>query len=161
MGHGTSKGFIDNQFQQRVDQLEDKAKNFSEHFRNHNTYREWHVPRELTDPLDVPSLHVPAWERNDINKVYAEDIIGKYGDNSGTGGDALAMKWQADYMAIEERAFRTRHASAARCAAMAHGRLDAHGRRGKSLFSFLVDGVDNALKAGSKTGSGAPTNAIA
>lgn len=154
MGHPQSPGkaVIDGKFQQRITELENKARNFSQHFRNHNTYREWHVPKELNDPLDVPSLHVPAWERNPINQLYSEEIVGKWGDEAGSTGDATAMKWQADYMAVEERAFRTRHASMIRCAAMAHGRLDGHGQQGQSLFSFFRDGVQTAIDFGRETG---------
>lgn len=155
MGHpqNPGKATIDSKFQQRITELENKARNFSQHFRNHNTFREWHVPKELADPLDVPSLHVPAWERNEINKLYSEEIVGKWGDQSGSAGDATAMNWQADYMAVEERAFRTRHASMIRCAAMAHGRLDGHGQQGQSLFSFLRDGIQTAIDFGRETGA--------
>lgn len=150
MGHPDSPGkaVIDRRFQRRIEELEKKARNFSEHFRNHNTYREWHVPKELADPLDVPSLHVPAWERNPINKLYSEEIVGQWGDAAGSHGDAHAMKWQADYMAMEERAFRTRHASMIRCASFLHGRLDGHGQQGKSLFTFFKEGVQTAIDFG-------------
>lgn len=146
------KGIVDGKFEERIKELEKKARNFADHFRNHTTYREWHVPKEFNDPLDVPSLHVPAWERNNINKLYSEEIVGKWGKDAGSHGDAQAMKWQADYMALEERAFRTRHASMIRCASLAHGRLDGHGQVGKSLFTFLKEGVETAIAFGAKKG---------
>lgn len=152
MGHpdNPGKAVIDGKFSQRIEELETKARDHADHFRNHNTYRKWHVPPEFNDPLDVPSLHVPAWERNPINQLYSEEIVGKWGDQAGSHGDAHAMKWQADYMAIEERAFRTRHASMIRCASFAHGRLDGHGQQGQSLFTFFKDGVQTAIDFGSK-----------
>ena len=66
MGHPKkpNKAIIDPKFSARIDALEQKARNFADHFRHHNTYREWHVPADFVDPLDVPALHVPAWDRN-------------------------------------------------------------------------------------------------
>jgi hypothetical protein len=152
MGHPDSPGkaVVDGKFAQRIEELEKKARDHADHFRDHNTYRKWHVPPTFNDPLDVPSLHVPAWERNPINQLYSEEIVGKWGDDAGSHGDAHAMKWQADYMTTEERAFRTRHASMIRCASFAHGRLDGHGQQGQSLFTFFKDGVQTAIDFGSK-----------
>jgi len=150
MGHpkGGPKGKVDPQFKKRIEELEKKARNFADHFRNHTRYREWHMPKEVKDPLDVPSLHNPVWDRNDINRTYSEDVVDKTGDKSGSVGDAQAMMWQADFMAVEERAFRTRHASMIRCASLAHGRLDGHGRTGLSIFTFLKEGVQTAIDFG-------------
>jgi hypothetical protein len=152
MGHPDSPGkaIVDGKFEERIKELEEKARDHAEHFRNNTNFRKWHVPPEFNDPLDVPSLHVPAWERNNINQLYSEEIVGKWGDDAGSHGDAQAMKWQADYMAAEERAFRTRHASMIRCAAHAHGRLDGHGQQGQSLFTFFKEGVQTAIDFGSK-----------
>lgn len=150
MGHpkGGPKAKIDPKFEERIKELEKKAKNFSEHFRNHTKYREWHTPKEVTDLLDVPSIDNPTWDRNNINELYSEKIVGQAGDKAGSFGDAQAMKWQADFMTVEERAFRTRHASFVRCASLAHGRLDGHGKEQKSIFSFFKDGVQSAIKLG-------------
>lgn len=152
MGHpdGGPKAEVDPMFEDRINELEKKAKNFSEHFRNHTKYREWHTPKAVKDPLDVPSLHNPTWERNNLNITYSEDIVGKPGDQAGSFGDAMATKWQIDFMAVEERAFRTRHASMIRCASLAHGRLDGHGKIKKGVFSFLKDGVQTAIDFGAK-----------
>lgn len=152
MGHPDQlpKAVLDGAFLKRISDLEEKARDHADHFRDHTTYRKWHVPKTFNDPLDVPSLHVPAWERNPINKRYSEEIVGKWGDDAGSHGDAHAMKWQADYMTMEERAFRTRHASMIRCASFAHGRLDGHGQQGESLFTFFKEGVQTAIDFGSK-----------
>jgi hypothetical protein len=152
MGHPTSgaKAKVDPKFEDRIKDLEKRAKDFSEHFRNHTKYRKWHTPEKVTDILDVPSIDNPTWDRNDLNQTYSEKIVGKYGDEAGTFGDAMATKWQIDFMAVEERAFRTRHASFIRCAAHAHGRLDGHGQQDKSIFSFLKDGVQAAIDFGAK-----------
>ena len=98
--------------------------------------------------LDVPGLDNPAWDRNNINRIYAADVLGGPGKSGGTTGDLIAMKWQADFMAQEERAFRMRHASYARCAAFMNGRLDGHGIQKLGIFSFLKDGVQSFISAG-------------
>ena len=153
MAHGTSKGVIDGKFQARIDDLESKAQKIAEQFRTYSTYREWHMPEGIGDPLDVPSLDKPAWDRNGINQKYSNDILSRgSGRKAGTVGDLIAMKWQADFMAAEERAFRTRHASLVRCAAFAHGRMNGHGQKGKSVFSFFKDAVQEHIDAGKATG---------
>lgn len=152
MAHGSSKGKVDGKFQKRIDDLEQKAEKAKTMFRDHGTYREWWTPDGVKDPLDVPSLHNPNWDRNSINQLYSDTILKGHSKSSGTVGDLIAMKWQADFMAVEERAFRTRHASLVRCAALAHGRLDGHSQKQKSVFSFLKDSVQHAIDEGAKTG---------
>jgi hypothetical protein len=151
MGHGTTKGQVDPSFTARVNDLETKANKMATQFKTQNDYRNWHMPDTTGDPLDVPSLHNPAWDRNSINQLYCVDILAGPGRKGGTVGDLIAMKWQADFMAAEERAFRTRHASLIRCATIAHGRLNGHGTAGKSIFSFLKDAVQAHIDAGAQT----------
>ena len=124
-------------------------------FQSLNGWRPWHTPDEMQgrDLLDVPSLHNPCWDRNNINSLYSEDILAGPGKMGGTSGDLIAMKWQADFMATEERAFRLRHASLPRCAAMMHGRLNGHSRAGVSVFSFLKQGVENYIDGGRSHGA--------
>lgn len=152
MAHGKPKGKIDPAFQARVDDLEDKARKIADQFKTYSGFREWHTPKDVKDPLDVPSIHNPTWNRNSINQLYSNDILAGEGTSGGTVGDLIAMKWQADFMAVEERAFRTRHATLARCAAIAHGRLDGHGQKGESVFSFLKDAIKAHIAAGAKGG---------
>lgn len=153
MGHGVKKGQVDSQFENRVSDLEAAAKNMADHFRKFDSYRLWHMPKNTGNPLDVPALHMPAWERNKINELYSETILAGTGAESGTCGDLIAMKWQADFMAVEERAFRVRHASYARCAALMHGRIKGHGTNKTGIFSFLKDGVQTFIDLGGLTGS--------
>jgi hypothetical protein len=149
MGHGTKRGIVDEKFKARITDLETKAKNMAEQFQNQNTYRLWHMPTKAPDPLDVPGLHTDTWDRNNINQTYSETILSGTGKKSGTVGDLIAMKWQADFMAAEERAFRTRHASYARCATLAHGRLKGHGAaNGNGIFSFLRKTIDTYIAMG-------------
>jgi hypothetical protein len=152
MGHGTKKGVVDGQFIKRVSDLEKKADKAKTHFRDHGGYREWWTPDGVVDPLDVPSLHEPNWQRNNINQIYSDSILTNSDQAAGTTGDLFAMKWQADFMAVEERAFRTRHASFVRCASLAHGRLDGHSIPVKGVFGHLKSTIDKALEEGAKTG---------
>lgn len=150
MGHpNTGGGKVDAAFSKRISDLEQKAQKISSAFRN-QSYMEWHMPDEVQDPLDVPSLD-KAWARNSINQEY-DKLVGKQADASGSVGGAAAMKMQADFLAVEERAFRTRHASFVRCAAMAHGRLDGHGKTSRGIFSFIKDGIQSKIDLGNKTG---------
>lgn len=156
MAHGVSKGFVAGAFSSRIDELEATARELAEQFRNLDTYRPWAVPSVFAtsqrDILDVPSLDEPAWNRNEINQAYSEQIMAGPGSQGGTVADLTAMKWQADFMAVEERAFRLRHASYTRCAAHMHGRLDGHGKENVSVFSFLRDGVKSIINAGQAHG---------
>jgi hypothetical protein len=153
-GTGTTKGQVDGKFEARVDQLEQRAKKMSELARTYlSGWRPWHTPDELKtkELLDTPGIHMPSWDRNNINQIYSESVLAGPGKEGGTTGDLIAMKWQADFMAVEERAWRTRHASYARCMAFMHGRLDGHGKPKISVFSFLKDGVQSHIDAGGKS----------
>lgn len=157
MGHGTSKGVVDDTFKARVSELEEGARALANQFRRLDTHRPWMIPKVFLeaerDTLDVPALDEPAWNRNNINRVYSEDAFKGPGDEGGTVGDLAAMKWQADFMAVEERAFRLRHASYARCASLMHGRLDGHGKANSGIFSFLRGGVEALIAAGKANGA--------
>jgi hypothetical protein len=149
-GIGSSRGQVDGKFTARVNQLEDRAGQMATSFRYQSDAREWHTPEELKDKdlLDVPNLHEPSWNRDGINQTYSMSVLAGPGKQGGTTGDLIAMKWQADFMATEERGWRLRHASLIRCACFMHGRLDGHSRPQKSVFSFLKDGVQSHINAG-------------
>lgn len=154
MAHGTSKGQIDRTFSTRIDQLENVAQAAAAQFYDYDGFRRWATPDEMKDRdlLDVPGLHEPAWNRDEINKKYSNEVLNGPGPEGGTAGDLIAMKAQADFMAVEERAFRARHASLVRCCAHMHSRLDGHGQIGRGIFSFLRDGVQNAINKGRSHG---------
>jgi hypothetical protein len=150
MAHGTPKGVVDDKFKDRIKDLEDYARSCAEQIKTWSEPRKWATPEKMKDRdlLDVPSLHDPCWDRNNINRIYSEQILNDYGDKGGTVGDLIAMKWQADFMAVEERAFRLRHASMARCMAVAHGRLDGHGITEHGIFSYLRRTVQAYIDTG-------------
>ena len=153
MSHGTQKGEIDGVFQTRIDELETAAEKIAQSFKNgYSDFRVWHTPTAVKDLLDPKSLDNPAWNRFNINSLYSEQILRGPGEKGGTCGDLIAMKTQNDFLAVEERAFRLRHASYARCACMMHGRFDGHGKKGKSVFSFLKNTLEAAIQAGGVSG---------
>lgn len=158
MGHGTPKASIDSGFTARITELEENARKLAEQFRAFSKPRPWNMPTALKtrDLLDVPALHVDGWDRDPLNRMYSETVLSGPDKAGGTVGDLIGIKWQIDFMAVEERAFRLRHASYARCAALAHGRLDGHGRTQAGIFSYLQDSVKNVLHLGAA--HGAPDN---
>lgn len=157
MGHGVTKGVVDDKFIARTTELEECARTLANQFRTLDNYRPWTMPKVFVDDkrdvLDVSALDEPSWNRNTINYTYSEQVMGGPGSQGGTVGDLIGMKWQADFMAVEERAFRTRHASYSRCAAFMHGRLQGHGKENRGVFSFLRDGVKNFIEAGRAHGA--------
>lgn len=163
MGQSTPKGKVDSKFEDRISDLETQAQKISQAFKEVSRPRPWHTPEKMKDRdlLHVPSLHNPCWDRNDINKTYSEDVLKAPGKEGGTVGDLIAMKWQADFMAAEERAFRLRHATLVRCACVAHGRLDGHGQQGKGIFSFFKNAVQSHIDVARANGRpAAPTGDI-
>jgi hypothetical protein len=154
MAHGVKKGKIDPAFSGRIDDLERVAREQSEQFRRQNSVRPWHTPESMKDRdlLDVPNLHEPAWNRDELNKTYAQDVVSTDQNSRGTHGDVMALKLQIDFMAEEERAWRVRHATPVRCAAVAHGRLHGHGVANGSVFSDISKTADTFLVLGGFTG---------
>lgn len=155
MAHGTPRGKVDDTFQQRIADLETQAREQSEQFRQNSGTRPWHVPTSMATKslLDVPNLHVPAWDRDALNRNYSTEILSLTPSAVGTGGDLAGVKKQIDFMAVEERAWRLRHASLPRCAALMHGRLAMHGISNAGVFSIVRNVVQNHLLDGQNPGS--------
>jgi hypothetical protein len=130
--------------------LRQKAQKMCHNFRYQNDLRPWHTPPELADNdlLIVEGMHNPAWDRNEINQVYSSNVLAGGGKKGGTTGDLIAMKWQADFLAVEERAWRMRHMSLVRGAAMMHSRLDGHSNDNAGMFKKLEDVIQRYIDAG-------------
>lgn len=154
MPHGKSKGKIDDVFKDRVDALEDVARSTADSFKKNyaqDNYRKWATPKAVADLLHTPSMHMPAWDRYKINELYSSEILNGSPTNGGTCADLIAMKAQNDFLAAEERAFRLRHASYSRCAALMHGRFDGQGKKGLSVFSFVKTSIEHIIVQGKKS----------
>lgn len=159
MGHGTTRSSLAPEFQARIADLGRKALKMAEYFRNHNTTRPWHTPDSMkkSDLLDVPALHEPAWNRNIANENYVKDVLLSEAA-TGTHGDLISLSSQIDFMAVEERAWRARHATFVRCAAHAHGRLNGHGNAEAGVFALIKNAADNnRLRGASTRGAGEAT----
>lgn len=149
MAHGKKKAEVLSSFDKRVAELSETARLWAECLRNGQP-KKWFIPAGLKEPLDVPQLSVPAWERNDINQKYSVEVCGDPQD-PGTRADIMSLKWQADFMATEERAFRTRHASLPRCVAAAHGRLSGHGNATGGVFTQIKQSARGVIDIGGQS----------
>lgn len=107
--------------------------------------RPWDLPRGLSDTLDIAGMTTP-FNREEIDAAY-EGLLAD-GQASGTMGDVVATKVQGDYVACVERAFRARHATPVRLAAMASGRRAGHGHPRGVFLGGVVQFVQDAIKAG-------------
>jgi len=88
--------------------------------------RTWEIPDDFVgDVQDIPNIHKPSFDRTEINTNYLECHSGD-ADNEAGVGDAGSLKIQLDYVAVAERAFRSRHASHLRCLAHAAARYAGH-----------------------------------
>lgn len=154
MAHGKPKGRLEDKFKARITELEKKAQQQSDQFKSQSGLRPWHTPEDMKtkDLLDVPNLHEPVWNRDALNRLYSDEVVAVEQKNSGVVGDLIACKRQIDFMAVEERAWRLRHASSTRCAAMAHGRLDGHGKTNEGVFSMIKNDIENRLNEGAVSG---------
>lgn len=141
------KGKIDPKFEARINDLEKQAKSQSEHFKTHSGTRAWHTPEEMKtrDLMDVPNLHEPSWNRDSLNQLYCDTILAI--ENGGVVGDLIGVKRQINFMAVEERAWRLRHASKSRCLAVSHGRIAGHGDR-RGVFNMVQNEIENRMKLG-------------
>lgn len=153
MAHGTPKGTVTGVYSNRVDDLIDKAKKISLAFRRFDQLRPWHTPDPLKDKdlLLVPGLHNPPWSRDEPNIVYCESVLAGPNKSGGTAADLIAMKLQIDFLAEEERAWRTRHMSLIRAACLAHGRLDGHSKKDeeRGVFGRARKAIKDYIAAGS------------
>ena len=163
MAHGKPRAQVTQSFQERIIDLENKARAQSQQFRNNASARPWHTPDAMADTslLDVPNLHEPAWNRDEANILYSEEVLSNDKSTVGTSGDLASLKKQIDFMAVEERAWRLRHATPARCATLAHGRLAGHGAENAGIFTMVKNVVDNHILFGNDpTGRDAPNIAV-
>lgn len=157
MAHGdNSKAKLADVFTKRIDELKKAADTQADQFRKFDVLRKWHTPDSLktANLYDTPGMSSPAWDRNEINQIYSNEVLGGPGKNGGCTGGAVAMKLQCDFLAAEERAWRLRHINLARAACMAHGRLKKHGDSEYSIFEQLKKMIDAYIQAGASEGGG-------
>lgn len=101
-------------FQRLIDSIKSGLKSISQ-AQQGTAQRKWLAPDDWQgDPFNIAEIHKPAFDREAINTNYLELFTT---DSKAGAGDAGSLKIQLDYVAIAERAFRSRHASHVRCLA--------------------------------------------
>lgn len=145
---GKKKGRVHDTFRKRVKERRTVAKKIAESAQG-SGQRPWDVPEDLKDKdlTDIPGLHDPAFDRNEMNANYDEAMASA--TDPGTLGDVMGVKLQVDYVASEERAFRLRHATSVRCIVVAHGRALGHGHD-KGVYAAAENLVGDHILAGAQ-----------
>lgn len=144
----TPKGKIDDNFKKRLNDLREKANKMCENVKTPSTPRAWHTPTEMTtNILDVANLHEPCWNRDKLNQLYSDEVLAVESKKGGVVSDLTGLKRQINFMAVEERAWRLRHASKARCMVVSHGRLEGHGQQG-GIFTMVSNEIENIFLRG-------------
>ena len=116
-----------------------------------NAQRQWMTPTLngwSGDVLDVAGMHAP-FDRTDMNAAYTEMLSTP---GAGKVSDAQAWKMQIDYIAVMERAFRTRHSTRIRAVAHNTARKAGHGNA-RGLFLNTVLGYAQRLAGGNNDGN--------
>jgi hypothetical protein len=141
----SKKGKVHPVFQKRIDGLREAAQKKAQAFQGGQ--RDWDIPKELEDKslTDIPALHKPAFEREEINANYEECLASSKA--SGTSGDLSGLKTQIDFMAGEEQAFRMRHSSIVRAFVHGHARLWGHGEA-QSVFDDVSRQASDFIASG-------------
>lgn len=143
----SKKGQVHTVFKDRLTDLKEQGENFGKAF-TRAVQRGWNIPAKLSasDLLDISKLHKDAFNRDPINTNYSECFQSK--TDMGTVGDVISLKFQMDYNATEERAFRFRHASVCRNLSHAMSRRRAMGDG--PMFTRIEQQASNAIEAGAK-----------
>jgi hypothetical protein len=140
-----TKGQVHQVFLDRIGELVDFAEHNTRAVRGQGQ-RIWQCPHGWSgNPLDIPGL-TEAYDRAEIDQDYAGLIAD--GSDPGTTGDVVAVKTQADYVALQERALRTRYNSSVRCAAHAAARRRGHGNARGIFGDTMIRYVHDAITAG-------------
>jgi len=141
----TSRGKIHDCFKDRLDELAATADRTADAIRQ-TKQMAWDRPGDWAgDHLDIADL-TNAFDRSAIDGNYEECIAS--GSDPGTIGDVVSIKLQADYIAIQERAYRARHLTPIRALGMAAARRKGHGHDKGVFKGGVVQYAQDAIKAG-------------
>lgn len=165
---GIRQGEVHPAFAKRPKDLRNQAKEMKADYVG-NGQRPWQIPREVGEPVDNPNfpprvtpphpvdpggaletdllkiqdLHKAAFERPQMNANYAA-CMKELG--LGTTGDIQSLKYQIDYNAMEERAFRMRHMTS--CRGMAHAMCRRRGHGEGRVFENVEKQAADMIRAG-------------
>ncbi len=141
---GETQASIHPVFQERLEELQEQAGANAAAARG-DGQAAWDLPTDLaTDLFDIKALHTPAHDRDDINTNFARLVSSP--DTAGTTGDVIALTYQNDYVASEERALRLRHCNLVRSVAHATARRYALGA-GRT-FTNIREQAEEMIRVG-------------
>jgi hypothetical protein len=160
-GGSQSKGKIHDIFQKNIEGLATQGGEQGDAIRG-TGFRPWNRPDQTTsdtraarsmdprdaagmDPLDIAGI-TDGYNRDEIDTNYGELI--QSGEDAGTCGDVIAVKTQADYVAMQERGYRARNATPVRCIGHAMARRKGHSNDAGVFLGGVLKHVQSAIKAG-------------
>lgn len=147
-GKGEPKAKVHPVFKENAEQLRTDAENVEQALLN-QAQRKWQILplREWTgDPLAVPEIS-GKFKRDEIHENYTECLADP--ENPGTAADTQALTLQNDWVSMQERAFRARHATSVRSALHAAGRRKGHSSDKGVIQAGLVKYIQDVIKRGS------------
>ena len=147
-GRGMQQAIIHPAFRENAEQLAADADNLSKASLG-QAQRQWQVAplRGWSgDPLDVAGVSV-KFDRKAIHENYTGCLSDP--DKAGTVADTQALTLQNDWVAMQERAFRTRHATSVRSAIHAAARRSGHAHPQGVVMAGLVKYIQDVIKRGS------------
>jgi len=138
-------------FQELLEAMRQQSADAATNLEGGDTARPWMMP-PLRDwdgnLLDIAGI-AKAFARDEPNEDYKDSL----NTDAGTVGHAMGAKLQIDYMAMMERAFRTRHATVARCTTHAAGRRRAHGEPAGIHIGSVLQYAQDLLRSGGGSGN--------
>jgi hypothetical protein len=147
MAKGRSKARVHDVFRTNVTGLQTDARNIEQSVLGQDQ-RNWQIEPVRGwsgDPLDIAGVG-DKFDRSEIHSNYTECLSDT--KNSGTAADTQALTLQNDWLAMQERAFRLRHATSVRCALHAAGRRKAHEHEKGVLAAGVLKYIEDVIKRG-------------
>lgn len=147
MAEGKSKAKIVKSMQDQVKALAEQNKKCAEAVKEYGVGRVWMLGAtgadgwdgDVTDLTDMKQ----AFDRSEIVDTFNE-IMNQ--EDPGTVSDKIAMKFQSDYLAAMDRAFRTRHAGTIRSELFAADRRFLQGEG--NLENWSINNLQNVISRG-------------
>lgn len=147
MAEGQSKAKIVKTLQDQITTLAEQNKKCADASKNYGTGRVWMLGAagvsgwngDVTDLTEMKQ----AFDRSEIIDCF-NDIMDQ--SAPGTVADKIAMKFQSDYLAAMDRAFRTRHAGTVRSELFSADRRWLQGEG--NLKGYTIDNLENVISRG-------------
>lgn len=140
-----SQADVDPVFVRQIQQLVQAAGSIAKYLTTPGTILSWMVPANWSgNTRNIAGMSAP-FDRSGINQAYEK--VHSDAQKPGVMGDVVALKFQGDWLAMAERAFRIRQTSPVRDAVHQLVRHAAHGQS-RGVFQYGSLGyVQDVLKA--------------